>query len=334
MRAFISIIIAVAHVGRAVGLTEEFTSTTTITITPIITETWLTTITASCNASSDGPLSASSFTSHESVTANTSTSRTTSATSDHTTPSLVSSSTEQHPSVKTVGTLTVSGFIVKSSTTSSVAEPTAAEYQEFHPWDNTNEIDGARQHTTDTRNPSTGHHLQHRSPGMSHSLCRTLHSIQRGETCDSISKDNGVPVNQLLMANPALKGKCDELPEGEVICIPYPIVPRSRPDSTGCYQRVPAPQGKQSCDTVAAVAAQHNTTLDELLRLNSGLHLYAYGNCTVLVEQIVISLLSNRNYLVCDYDLVCDYGLICDWGFSHLFNHKRYFDSHTDPIAP
>ncbi|KAI0002800.1 hypothetical protein F4779DRAFT_634969 [Xylariaceae sp. FL0662B] len=278
---------------------------------PIITETWLTTITASNDTSLGQSIPSSSSVNHESITATTSqtvnpiitpTSQTTVLASD---PDPVSSWSIVYQSTSTTRTLKVTPFLPESLIQSSNGDPTAA-FEPFTPWDREiGAVDIERpindvlsitlgaegpifssQSYTSRSSSVTGRPLHVRRAEKSHSRCHIPHTIQQGETCDSISRDNGIPLNQLMIANPVLKGQCDEPPAGEVICIPSPLFHiRSENLTVTCNTRLPEVLGNVSCETVAAAARGHNITLNELMRLNPDLSFRTLGNCTAAINQ-------------------------------------------------
>ncbi len=66
--------------------------------------------------------------------------------------------------------------------------------------------------------------------------CREMHKVGRRETVYSISREYGISEEELIAANPELKGK-DKIKRGTFLCIPYPTQPKA--DSQETTQRPP-----------------------------------------------------------------------------------------------
>ncbi|MCR6505090.1 LysM peptidoglycan-binding domain-containing protein [Bacteroides muris (ex Fokt et al. 2023)] len=58
-------------------------------------------------------------------------------------------------------------------------------------------------------------------PGPIESRCRDMHKVKRKETVFSISREYGISENELIAANPELKGE-NKIKKGTFLCIPYP----------------------------------------------------------------------------------------------------------------
>ncbi len=61
--------------------------------------------------------------------------------------------------------------------------------------------------------------------------CKDMHKVKRRETVFSISRKYGITEDQLVAANPELKGQ-KKIKRGSWLCIPYPHTAYRKPDST------------------------------------------------------------------------------------------------------
>ena len=79
---------------------------------------------------------------------------------------------------------------------------------------------------------------QEKHPAEGADRCRDMHKVKRRETVFSISRRYGISEEELLAANPELKGQ-KKIKRGSWLCIPYPKSTLKQADTTAT-QRIPA----------------------------------------------------------------------------------------------
>ncbi len=142
-------------------------------------------------------------------------------------------------------------------------------------------------------------------PIPANSSCVLSYKVQKGDTCNSISRDNGIRPDKLLEMYPKL---CNQLAIGEMLCLKgialtglsstrYATMPTpttsplssaaatttASPPSTDCTRTYSVKTG----DTCFAIAAENNLSLKEFLILNTGLRVGDDRDCPLLAGKSV-----------------------------------------------
>lgn len=123
---------------------------------------------------------------------------------------------------------------------------------------------------------------------------KVVHKVKKGETVYGISKEYHISIEQLLQLNPSAQ---DGIKVGDELLIKRNV--DSAPKSSAITQTKSSDQGKlhiiKTGETLYAIAAKYNTTIDNLLMLNPTLSIDKYDVGTVIRINNQAPLATNNN---------------------------------------